>query len=185
MKKTSIILIIFVFAVFVTNASELHKYQYTNSLGFEKRISIIHSKVVDLTDIFVLHDVKEFNEVYFYPLKFKDSIIEFLKKPASFENQVIAICSMTRLPLDEYVQILNSYFVLYRQNRIKEQLLERCIFNEFDTDNRVAKQYKNPSVRRLLTKMLTCKTLSKNFKINVKETLSGKWYNDLKVMRDI
>lgn len=180
MRTVSLILIIGVLSIFAAKASELIKYKYADSLTFEKRINTIHSRVVDLTDIFALHQIKEFDEVYLTPLKFEGAVIKYLRKPESFENKIIAICSMTKLPLDEYIKILNSYFILYNKNKINEQLLNRCIFNEFDTDYIIAKQYKNPSVRLLLNKMLNCKTLSNEFKINVKETLNGKWYNDLK-----
>ena len=50
-------------------------------LTFEDRIKAIHLKVVDLTDIYVLHDSKKFNEVYAKPLEFKDSVLVYLQKP--------------------------------------------------------------------------------------------------------
>jgi hypothetical protein len=171
---------IFVLAIFNSKASDLSKHQYIDSLNFEKRINIIDSKVVDLTNIFALHHIKEFDDVFFTPLKFEDSVIQYIQKPVSFENKIIAVCSMTKLPLDKYIDILNSYFTLFTENKINEQLLSRCIFNEFDTDYRLAKQYRNTLVRQLLNKMLNRKSLSKEFKINVKETLNGKWYNDLR-----
>lgn len=172
-------------SIFAVNASKLLKYRNLDSLNFEERIKIIHSKVVDLTNIFALHHVKEFNEVYFTPLRFESSVIQYLQKSVDFQNKIIAICTMTKLPLNENIKILDSYFSLYNHNKIDEQLLNRCIFNEFDTDYTVAKQYKNESLRRLLNKMLECKTLSKGFKVTVKETLNGKWYNDLKKARRI
>lgn len=151
-----------------------------NPISFETRINTIHLKVVDLTDIFVLHDNKEFNEIYSKPLMFEDSVIQYLQKQVSFENKIIAICAMTSLPLDKYCNILNVYFILYRKNRINEELLNRCVFNEFDTDNKIVKNYKNQGVRKLLTKMIDCKTLSKPFHTEIRETLNGKRYNDLK-----
>jgi hypothetical protein len=171
---------IFVIAMSANNASELPKHLYVDSLNFEKRINTIHSKVIDLTDIFALHHIKEFNEVYFEPLKFEDSVIRYLQKPVSLENKIIAICSMTKLPVNKYIDILNSYFLLYTKNKINEELLNRSIFNEFDTDNRLTKQYKNPQVRELLFKMINCNTLSKPFKADLKETLNGKRLNNLK-----
>lgn len=180
MKTIILTILIFVMSIFGVSASKLLKYQNIDSSNFEERINIIHSKVVDLTNIFTLHDIKEFNEVYFVPLKFESSVIKYLQKSVDFQNKIIAVCTMTKLPLYENIKILNCYFILYNTNNINEQLLNRCIFNEFDTDYMVAKQYKNPSLRRLLNKMLVCKNLSEEFKINVRETLNGKWYNDLK-----
>ena len=127
MKPLSLIFTIFVLSIFNSNASKLLNYRYTDSLSFEKRINTIHSKVVDLTDIFELHHIREFNEVYFAPLKFKESAIQYLQKPVSFENKIIAICSMIKLPFDKYIDILNSYFILYEKNKMNEQLLNRCI----------------------------------------------------------
>ena len=167
-------------ATFAVNASKLPKQQGIDSLNFEKRINVIHSKVVDLTNIFALHHIEEFNEIYIAPLKFESSVIHYIQKPVIFENKIIAVCAMTKLPSDRYYDILNSYFILYTKSKIDENLLNRCVFNEFDTDNRLTKEYRNPRVRELLSKMINCKTLSKQFRVDLKQTLNGKRYNDLK-----
>jgi hypothetical protein len=182
MKTISAIILMFV----IGNASNhfektgLLNYNQTKNIRFDHRINSIHLKVVDLTDIFALHHIKEFNEIYFNPLNYRDSVLAYLKQPESLENKVIAICLMTRLPLNEGIDIANSYFVLYNKNIINQELFERCIFNEFDTNYTLVKNYKEPKIRLLFEKMLKSKALSRQFKTSIKETLSGKLYNDLK-----
>ncbi len=179
--KKYLILIISVCCLIANSiyAVQTNNNQSERNLDFERRINTIHSKVVDLTDIFVLHNVKEFNEVYLAPTKFEATALSYIQSKVSFENKIIAVCSMTQLPMNKYIGILNSYFELFKKNKIDEQLLYRCFFNEFDVNYRLAKAYKNPSVRLLLTKMLNDKVLSKEFKKDVKATLNGKWYRDL------
>ncbi len=168
-------IVVLFFTLFLTSTN-----WYANSTNFEKRIKSIHSKVVDLTDIFALHEVKEFNEVYDNPLKFKDTVLQYLKQPEDFTNKLIAICSMTKLPLDQYVDVVSSCYNLYQKKAINEDLLERCTFNEFDSKHIITKQYKNQKLQHLLIQMLKNKALSKQFKSSIKETLSGKSYADLK-----
>lgn len=171
---------IFTVAISENHKSGLPEQQNNEKVSFEKRINVIHTKVTDLTDIFALHDIKEFNDVYFDPVNYRDSVIQYLRKPQSLENKIIAICTMTRLPLNNYIDMLNTYFTLYSENIINEELLNRCIFNEFDSDYRLAKEYESPIVRQLLNKILNSKSLSKGFRANIKETLNGKWFSDLK-----
>ena len=149
-------------------------------LAFEKRIKIIHSKVIDLTDIYVLHHEKEFNEIYFSPLKFKDTVLDYLQKSEDFQDKLIAVCSMAKLPLTQYVDFINSCFVIYKKGAINEDLFERCVFNEFDTKNTITKEYKNPKVQHLLKEIQKSRHLSNQFKASLSETLSGKSYKNLK-----
>jgi hypothetical protein len=182
MKTISTVLLILFFGNAANHFKKINSLEYgqAKDMHFKERINSIHSKVGDLTDIFSLHHIKEFNEVYFDPLKYRNSVLDYIKGPVNIENKIIAICLMTRLPLNEYVEMSNSYFVLYNKNIINEQLLDRCIFNEFDTNNTLVKNYRNPKIRLLFEAMLKSKTLSKQFKKNIMETLSGKRYNDLK-----
>jgi len=161
-----------------------NKPQEINNLTFEKRISIIHSRVVDLTDIFALHHIKEFNEVYDRPIVFKDSVVYYLRGTHTFEEKIIAICSMTKLPLDQYVSILNAYYKLYCKHEINEMLLSRGIFNEFDVDNRLEREYKDSSVNTLLNKMIANKHISKQFRHDLQETLSGRRLNAIKQFKN-
>lgn len=160
-----------------TNALTLPKYQNMDSLNFETRIRSIHSKVVDLTNIFALHHVKEFNEIYSKPLNFESEVLNYLQKPVSFEDKIIAVCSMTKLPINQYVDLLSTYYSMYCKHEINEALLNRAIFNEFDTNNRFEKEYKSPRVKTLLINMINCKSLSKKFREDLRETLSGKRYS--------
>ncbi len=69
-------------------------------------------------------------------------VLNSLKESVSFENKIIAICLMTKMPINEYVDMSKSYFGLYNKHVINELLLKRCIFNEFDTNNTLTKNYK-------------------------------------------
>ena len=181
MKILSALLIVVFLGINTEKVSKLQllNSERVNEMSFKDRIDSINSKV-DLTDIFELHHVKEFNDIYFHPLKFKDSVIEFLRKPTSFENQLIVICSMTRLPLDQYISLLYSYQRLYDKKLINARLFQRCIFNEFDTSNILIKNYKNTKIQYLLEHILKSKTVSKEFRTEIVKTLNGELFNDLK-----
>ena len=172
-------LLVIIFIV-PNNLSKAFCNHTLQTMDFDTRINIIHSKVVDLTNIFALHNIKEFNDVYFEPLKYKESVIKYIQKPVIFENKIIAMCMLTRLPLDEYVSTLNVYFNLYKEKKIKEQLLDRCIFNEFDTDYRLIRNFKNSKVQMLIISMIHCKRLSKDFRYNLKDVIEGRSYKALK-----
>ena len=152
-----------------------------NVLNFEKRISLIHKNVTDLTDIFALHDVGEFNEVYLNPEKFKDSVIQYLQSREDFENKLIALYSMTKLPLYKYIGILEDCYILYNKSKITEELIFRITFNEFDTKNIIIRRYKDPRLRKFLKRLLQSNSLSNKFKKSIRETLSGQSYHNLKI----
>ena len=184
MKNFIMLSILLICSIISTiNASQIRDHQIESDIKFKRRINIIHSKIADLTNIYGLHHIKEFNEIYLAPAEFKTSVLSYIQKNVLFEKKIIAVCSMTRLPLNEYNRILSGYFTLFKKGEIDEKLLFRCFFNEFDVNYRLAKEYKNPFIRHLLTEMLNNNSLSKNFKKDVKETLSGKWYNDVEKMR--
>jgi hypothetical protein len=178
--KTLCIVVLLISAALTGYGTEDRLPRRSDSLSFEKRINLIDAKVVDLTDIFALHHIEEFNEVYLTPLKFEDSVTQYLGQPVNLEHKLIAVCSMTALPLSEYIKMLNVYYSLYQKKLIDEGSLNCCIFNEFDTKNRLARQYKNPLIRTFLSKVLKDRSLPKDFRTNLRETLSGKWYSDLK-----
>ncbi|PTQ92429.1 hypothetical protein C8P68_11229 [Mucilaginibacter yixingensis] len=90
------------------------------------------------------------------------------------------MCSMTSLPTNQYIDLLNSYYALFRDHKISESLLNRGLFNEFDTQYKVAKLYNDPSLRKLLKKMLNDDSLSKAFRMDIRnEILNGRWLHDL------
>lgn len=180
MKTAILALFIFVMANNTCSAVSTPQCNYMDSLDFQTRINSIHSKAVDLTNIFVLHHIKEFNEIYFNPLDYKSEVLNYLKTSAHPEKKMIAICSMTKLPTNQYIDLLSKYYDLYCNHRINDTLLDRSLFNEFDTEYRIARYYKNPKIKDLLGKMLNSKHISKELKTNIKETLNGKWYHDLK-----
>jgi hypothetical protein len=166
---------------FISRDSVIPRSKHTSTaLRFDTLINQAHSAVTDLTDIFELHHVKQFNQIYSNPQMFKDSVIAYLSKPNSFEDKLIAVYSMTELPLNAYLDMLNSCYMLYSEKQISEELLNRFTFNEFDTNNTIIKQYQNPGVKVLFKEMMKSKSLSTQFKLNLKETLSGKRYIDLK-----
>ncbi len=175
MKTAILTLFIFVMSTSAIEVLALPKCKNMNSLDFEARIDLIHSKV-DLTDIFALHNIKEFNEIYFNPLDFEFAVLNYLQKPVDFEKKIIAICSMTKLPTKQYIDLLSTYYNLYCKHKINEALLNRCFFNEFDTNNRFEREYKNQRVKTLVINMINQKSLSKQFRNDLRETLTGKRY---------
>jgi hypothetical protein len=153
--------------------------QNTQSISFQKRMEIVHSKVVDLTALTDLYHVPEFLEVYKNPYRYKDAVLRYLKQSDNDTNRIIAIYSMSDLSIDNYVDQLNSFYILFQKKAVSGLLLSRYIFNEFDVKQRMFKNYKNPSLRNVLNKILIDKNISLEIKANIKGLLNGKIYRDL------
>lgn len=101
--------------------------QIPKQTSFEYTIQFIEHEVVDLTAIGELFIVDAFTDIYKQPALYQDSVLTFLKQHHTYQQNVIAACSMMGLPREQYLSLLLSYYELYKQGYIDEKLLNEII----------------------------------------------------------
>ena len=106
---------------------------------------------------------------------------EILLLSDRFTNLQISICiySMQNLPLIDYVQFCKFVLKLYSSNKIPEGFLRQSIVPNFLEIRIIPKNYANPDVISLLKSIENERKISKEFKKEIEDILSGKYINNL------
>ncbi|MCD8740520.1 hypothetical protein LT679_07890 [Mucilaginibacter roseus] len=154
--------------------------QVPKRASFEDTIKFIEHEVVDLTAIGELFRVNAFVEIYKQPDLYQDSVLTFLKQHHTYQQNVIAACSMIGLPREQYLSLLLSYYDLYNHGYINEELLEDIVVNPADSRYKFISNYNSDKTKQLALLIQKDKRLSKKFKKEMAKIASGKIYKDLK-----
>lgn len=118
-------------------------------------ISSLHRRVVDLTSPSSLFGFEEFIELYENPLNDFPYAIDLIRDPAvdSIEKQ-IAIYSMTRLPTECYVRLVEECYRGYRDGRVSGWVLRGAIIHDFGRRRAFVDHADRDDAQNLIRRML-------------------------------
>lgn len=112
---------------------------------------------------------------------YKDEAIEFLKeKDHNYQQLAICILSMQNLEINDYTDFSEAFTTLYEKGNIPEWLLANLMCPNFFKNDVIVKNYSKPKVIKLLERIKSNRTSSKELKQNVTEILSGQAWSELK-----
>ncbi len=161
----------------------IKKIKIYSSISFEDKIDTIKKHVVDLTDPSAVFERKEFIEIYENPVLYKDDVLKYISSKHDSDEKCIAIFSMAKLDVEDYVKLTEESYKLFQNKIISEQLLEYMIDFPFTKKQNFIDNYKNKNVRALLNKIKQDSTISEPFRKSIEgilnQTISeriNRWY---------
>jgi hypothetical protein len=145
-------------------------------------IAIIEANSGDFYSIQMLIYVNEFNMLSEKGGSNIDNCIEFLSGRHSYMQKSIAICSMHKLPLSDYLVFLRKLYGLFEKKLITTELLGLAVApgNAFSIAKAIIENYKRNDVRGILLEIYNNKNVAQYVKDTIRHILSGKAYSDNK-----
>ncbi len=88
---------------------------------------------------------------------YKDDLLNLLTNKTfqkkHFTNEGIVFV-LYNLPIDDYVDVLNTVLYMYKKGDINQEIFECFIFQDFNVSNSIAKSFKNEKLQAFLNKLL-------------------------------
>jgi len=142
-----------------------------NSMLFEDRIIKINKFVVDLTDPSALFDAKDFIAVYEHPLSYREDVINYISGQHTKDQKCIAIYSMAKLDVDDYIEFTEECYKLFQKKLIDEDLLERITGFPFTEKQNFIVHFNDKNVIKILNKIKQDPNVSDRFKHYIESIL--------------
>lgn len=138
------------------------------TISFNDRVTKTRQFVTDLTDPSAVFETPDFVTVYENPLAYKEDAIKYLAEQGHTEDEkCIAIYSMTKLELDDYIEFAEQCYTLFRKRQISEDLLASTIIYPFTNKQNFQTHRHNAGVKKLIDKIKKDETISYNFRRNL------------------
>ena len=89
--------------------------------------------------------------------KYKFSLINLLsdkkiQKDSYSDFDIVNILS--NLCIDDYIEVTDSVYTLAKKNKLKFDILENMVIQDFNVSNQLARSYRNPKLKLFLKKIL-------------------------------
>lgn len=144
-----------------------------SGLSFDSTVLLIEKKVIDLTSAEDLFAVQEFVSIYEAPQLFGKDVIAFISRSDRTDQQkLIAVYSMQRSSLDEYLKILKKAIVEYKKDRLSEVVLENIISAPIGKQKIILNNVSNQKVLELLNEIREDNKVSENLKDRIERIIS-------------
>ena len=88
---------------------------------------------------------------------YKDDLLNLLTDKTFHKNLFTdddIVFVLYNLPIDDYVDILNTVLYMYKKVDINQEIFECFIFQDFNVSNSIAKSFKNEKLQAFLNKLL-------------------------------
>lgn len=88
---------------------------------------------------------------------YKDDLLNLLTDKTFHKNLFTdddIVFVLYNLPIDDYVDILNTVLYMYKKGDINQEIFECFIFQDFNVSNSIAKSFKNEKLQAFLNKLL-------------------------------
>jgi|GEM_PF-4465243 len=142
-------------------------------LAMRHRLQSISKAVVDLTAGTDLLRNKDFLEIYNHPKQ--SAVLEALDDRALNEQEkMIAVLSIQKISLPDYVSFLKQVAELRQQQRISDAIFRVAYFPGHVWSTKLEENYKNPQVIALLESVQASGLLNSNQRVWIANILSGK-----------
>jgi len=127
---------------------------------------------------FTLHEDRKFEDIINNPCEYKTSLLAAIKDDNKGNvYKLVALYGLQHLCIDDYIEVLNTVFVEFKQKKVDESFLMSSIDqDEFSLE--VCKNYRNGNLQQTLENILPALTKETNRKL-VKDMISGDIWNKL------
>jgi len=112
--------------------------------------------------------------------KYYNNFINVLTSKEYKESEkMICIFAVQKLELNQYVKFTDDCILLFKKGAINEDMLYYVCFPDgWKTKYRFAENYNNEDVKRILTTVLSVKSLSKRTKVIVQHMYTGEMWRE-------
>lgn len=154
-------------------------HEKSNSESYFNQVQGIEREIVDLTSEFDLVRIEKFVNIWKNPSKYRESSLALLQdKNATEIEKKIAILSMQKLSLDEYVDYCLKILVFRKEGLVSQYVLACALFPAYEWNTQLYENYRYPPVEALYNKIIDDKMLplesKREYDIKyVKRILSG------------
>jgi len=184
MRYNYFLIVLFLIGLIGACSSSKNKTMITTAypkLNFDSSITELAVKDSSMeSNNFFLNDTL-FLKLFEHSELYKEDAIVFVKKGGHSNQQlVICILTMQNLTINDYVSFAEAFITLYEKGNISEWLLFNLLNPNFLKNDVIVRNYSNQRVIKLLEKIKSSNTASKELKQNVTEILSGQAWNELK-----
>jgi len=160
------------------------KSQYMNSqerLNYDSTILATMKEVVDLTSSSSVFGVKGFIAIYENPLLYQNDAIIFLSKEKNTEEEkTIAVFTMQKSDLEDYMIFFKKAVGLFNEGKITERVLSEVISSSVNKRYIIIKNYRDKSISEVLNELKGNEKVSPELKGRIENILSGKSWRGVK-----
>ena len=182
--KSSLVYITILFTSFISCSDKHGEYSqnedrvdYTNykKKNFDSTVIKIEKDLdSSLTYDEELLYLPDFVDLYKHDSIYLDDAIQSLtREKLTGWKMYIAYYAMQNLDINDYLKYCKTYIDLFDQGKINEAWVEAAVMPHFLKYRIIAKNYKNPQVKELLTNLIEDRKISEQFRSELKEIRSG------------
>ncbi|KYP13484.1 MAG: hypothetical protein A1D16_12365 [Flavihumibacter sp. CACIAM 22H1] len=143
------------------------------TLSFDSTILLIEKKVVDLTSAEDLFAVQEFVGIYENPHLFSGDAISFIYRADRTDQQkLIAVYSMQKLSLNEYLKIFEKAIAQFNNSKLSEVVLENIISAPIGKEKIILNNSRNQSVLKLLNELKNNSRVSEKLRYRIEKIIT-------------
>jgi len=154
------------------NDATYHKKNFDSLMSVDKNLHLDYYEEL-------LND-KAFVSIYEHSSLYLNDAIAFLSKNNFNTMQAeVCICAMQNLDAKHYIGFCKFYLSLYENKRIVAGVLQDAILTDFLKKRIIIDNYTNPDVISLLNGLKNDKNMTKDFRRDIPDILSGKAKKDL------
>jgi len=164
-----------------TSVSNQEHMNSQHKLNYDSTILSIKKAVVDLTSSSALFGVKDFIALYENPTLYQEDAIAFLSEEKySHEEKAIAVYTMQRSELKDYIIFFRKAVSLFHEGKINEAILSETISSSINKRYIIIKNYDNRDVSAILKELKESEKVSSDLKERIENILSGKSWKGVK-----
>jgi len=98
---------------------------------------------------------------------------------ATHSEKIIAMMLMNNISNEKYILFLDIIFQFYKMGRLNQYELEAGLFPEHPLNDIITNNYKLPSERALLSRIILCHCVSKDLSHLLFDVLTGYYYRQM------
>jgi hypothetical protein len=156
------------------------------TVNFDSTIVLIYQRSIGNETYDGLFLDSGFIDLYEHGSCYLNDVTAFLaQNKFSGEEKRIAVCSMQRLDLTEYIKLAKVVVGLYHRHEVDEDVLSWVVNPDFSTKKILIRNYKNKEVVDLLSKLKNEKSISANLKEAIDNILTGRLMEFLEESGDL
>jgi hypothetical protein len=153
------------------------------AMSYTENVIAIDKSVGELFAVQALVEEKSFAALAANGPRNIDECIRFLEADHSYQQKMIAICSMHKLTLSEYIRFLRGVMRILDCHRISPELMGLAISPGYRFSTLLIENYKQVEVQEVLTEIAASKDVSTETKAAIASIKSGRALHDLECYR--
>jgi hypothetical protein len=172
-----------------TKSIEKNKLMSTNAdnkyIQYKSTILDIENKLGRPGTWDALFSDTNFLFLYDHSDNFTDSAIKFISDEEPTNHQkIICVFSSQKATIPNYVKFLTYCQILFKKNKISEDVVKAAVSPSFGKKRIVIKNYDETSVKKILQELLADNTISAGFRRLLENIVSGKTWQNLKTFNE-